>query len=190
MRINVIPDVKAATDSRRLYPIRSHEDYGLYAGRTSRGDQLLAAADGLHLLVALFDATGNLSETAHFNLPLSAIAPDFGPSDVLRFLSNMFGFTESTIHVKRFHVPHNTGESSNSLQRSLIGEPGLDVAPFPSLLQEFLDDPSAYNSEDHLNYCEMVTRWVADRHFVLHWGIQTLDQSRHPLPIRTGCGMT
>ena len=74
------------------------------------------------------------------------------------------------IRVKRFQISPAEKQSANLLQRALIGESGLAVAPFPKSLQDFLDDPSVYDAEDYTNYCEMLSAWVSGGNFVLYWG--------------------
>jgi hypothetical protein len=158
----VMPGLDHATDPARLYSVRTHETYGLYAGRTARGQQLLAAVDGSRLLVVLFDEAGDLIQVVRLILPSS--------ETTARYLAQNFGYEGQPIRVKQFHVPPDRDQAADVIQQTLIGESGLAVAPFPTLLREFLSDPSDYNAEDYANYCEMLSRWIGDNNFVLYWG--------------------
>jgi hypothetical protein len=170
MKREIIPDLAAATDPARLYPIRQSQIDGFYAGRRTQGQKLLAAVDGARLLVAQFNEAGDLIEVARAILPPQATTPDSQGQTVAQYLSKHFGYVPQVIQVKRFRVPPEEEQAGNLLQRALIGESGLAVAPFPTHLQEFLDDPSDYDEEDYTNCCEMLSRWITEGNFVLYWG--------------------
>jgi hypothetical protein len=170
MKDPVIPGLVGATDPGRLYSVRTHDSYGFYAGRTFGGQQLLAAVDGRRLVIALFNEAGDLVEVVRPILPSADITSDSRLSTVLHYLAQNYGYEQQVVRVKRFQICPDGEHAANLLQRTLIGESGLDVAPFPTLLQEFLDGPSNYNTDDYTNYCQMLSHWITDGNFVLHWG--------------------
>ena len=63
-----IEGLEAAMRPERLYPVRTYEGYGFYAGLAADGCQVLAAVDGQTLLIVLFDAAGGLRESLWWGL--------------------------------------------------------------------------------------------------------------------------
>ena len=170
MQVDTIPGLDRAMASDRLYCVQSHEGFGFRAGRTASGQQLLAAVDDARLLVVLFNEVGELSDTVRVLLPSSPSAHSPEHTALSEYLSEKFGYEDCRIRVKCFRVDLDDERRHNPLQRALIGEPGLSVAPFPTVFQQFLDDPAGCDSEDYTSYREMLTRWISEGNFVLYWG--------------------
>jgi hypothetical protein len=145
----------------RLYPIRTHEGFGFYAGRARGGRQLLAAVDGGDVVAALFTCPGDLLETQSRHLSPSG--------EVESELREWFGWEPTLVRVKRFRIPSGGGRPRDLLQAALVGEEGFAVAPFPLDWQESLDDPNSLGSEREA-FAEMVRGWIERENFALYWG--------------------
>src|SRR5689334_20471387 len=101
----------------RLYPVRTAEGYGFYAGQGAGGHQLLAAVDGCALLVAVFETNGDLRQSHRWDL-----RPD---EDVREALRQRFEWEPGLVRVKRFRVPLGAGQPRDPVQLALVGEDGF-----------------------------------------------------------------
>src|SRR4051794_14534055 len=92
-----IEGLEEAMRPHRLFPIRTHERYGFYAGRAAGSLQLLVAVDGQAVLVVVFDGGGDFRESFWWDL-----APGEEVEEALR---ERLGWEPALVRVKRFRVP-------------------------------------------------------------------------------------
>jgi hypothetical protein len=163
-----IEGLEAAMRPERLFPIRTYEGYGFYAGLTADGCQILAAVDGQTLLIVRFDAAGSIVESHWWEL-----APG---EDVEVLLRRQLGWKRALVRVKRFRVPLGPRQPRNPIQLGLVGEDGFAVAPMPLSWQESIDDADDLGSERE-DFAAMVQGWVNRGDFALYWGNEYLLNS-------------
>jgi hypothetical protein len=156
-----IEGLGAAVQPDRLYPVRTAEGYGFYAGLAPGGRQLLAAVDGRVLLVAVFETSGDFREAQRL-----VLAPD---EDVREALQERFGWKPALVRVKGFRVPLGPDQPRDPMQLALVGEDGFAIAPIPLDWQAAIDDPVSLGAEQG-DFAAMVQAWVDHGNFALYWG--------------------
>jgi hypothetical protein len=156
-----IEGLEAAIRPDRLYPVRTAEGYGFYAGLGVGSRQLLAAVDGLSLLVMVFDSSGDLRESYWWDL-----SPG---EDVRRALWQWFGWEPALVRVKRFGIARGARLPCDPMQLALVGEDGFAIAPLPLDWLSSIDDPASLRAERD-DFAAMVQGWGDRGNFVLYWG--------------------
>jgi hypothetical protein len=152
---------EAATRPDRLYPVRTVEGYGLYAGRTADRRQLLAAADGHFLLVMLFDSTGDFKGSHRWNLT--------SHEQIENSLRQRFGWEAGLVRVKQFRIPSDGTQPRDPMQAALVGEEGFAITPFPLDWASSINDPAGLGVEQE-DFTAMVQGWIDRGNFALYWG--------------------
>jgi hypothetical protein len=164
-----IQGLEAAMRPDRLYPVRTAEWRGFYAGLASGSRQLLAAVADPVLLVVVFDSSGDLMESHWWDLSAD--------EEVGEFLRRQFGWEPALVRVKRFRVPPGARQPRNPVQAILVGEEGFAIAPIPLDWQSYLDDPESLGAGQE-DFAAMVQGWVDREEFALYWGNEYyLDRS-------------
>jgi hypothetical protein len=149
--------VARASRPDRLYPVKSNQDYGFYAGRLEDSRQALVTLDiRLHLDVFLFDTSGDLIGSEERDLAGFWPTPDHGYPDVDNtelhdYLRREFGFEPTVIEVKRFSTKQ-----------------GVEIWPLPNWLQQWVADPGTW--EDQEFAVNSLRDWVENEAFVLLFG--------------------
>jgi hypothetical protein len=156
-----IEGLEAAMRVDRLYPVRSAEGYGFYAGQTANGRQLLAAVDARALLVVLFDSNGDLRESHWWQLS--------GDEDARELLRRRLEWEPALVRVKRFRIPIGPAQARDPLQFALVGEDGFAIVPIPLDWQSDLQEAESLGIEQE-DFAAMVQGWVDRGNFALYWG--------------------
>jgi hypothetical protein len=145
--------------AQRLYPIRSHEDYGFYAGVTPDNRQVLMGLLCPNIVVFLFNATGSLVETkqrrVHF---FEGVTPPFDIYDgrippMIDAWQTEMRLQPGIIKVKKFF----------SLDLSVV------IEDYPSHFEAILSDPQE-GEDAKIDIRDSIKSWDKEKQFVLIWG--------------------
>jgi hypothetical protein len=147
-----------------LFPVQSAPCRAFYAGYLPEGRQALVACSYYSgdMIIAVFDASGDLKEVVHDQLPqprqlhaacyLSAVYED----DYHQYFRDSLGLSPGLIRIKAFHMP-----------AELFG-----VYHLPPRYRDFLKNPAdpQFDEEERQVFPGYIEQWIEQGNFVLEWG--------------------
>ncbi len=155
--------VVRARNPDRLFPVRSNERYGFYAGRLvdDSAQALIGLRDDRSMLLLTFTNNGWLYDIARVNLPQFAVPPEdkhlwVNEQEFHEFLFREYSFEPALVRVNRFLVSDD--------------ECGFWVGPLPWHFEQFLADPKEYSPEEQREYQQLIIDFIDRDAAVLDWG--------------------
>ncbi len=142
----------------RRYPIRSHDGYFFYTGRTPDNGQVLMGLLCPDLVAFHFDLDGKLLRSGRRPVPFFQGVTAYDIYDerippLIEAWQKEMRLRPATIKVKKFFSE----------------EHGIGVEDYPSHFHEILSDPDA-DEEEKADVRESMESWDEDGQFVLLWG--------------------
>jgi hypothetical protein len=143
----------------RRYPIRSHDGYFFYTGRTRDDGQVLMGLFCPDLVAFYFDLEGNLLRSGRRPVPFwQGVNTPYDIYDerippLIKAWKKEMGLRPATIKVMKFFSKKH----------------GIGIEDYPSHFHETLSDPAA-DEEEKAAVRESLASWDEDGQFVLLWG--------------------
>jgi len=160
---SIFQRVVDAKNPDRLFPVRSNEQYGFYAGRLVDANMqaLIGVRSERSVLLLTFANHGALYDIERVELPQFNVPPEgqflwFNGREFHEFLSREYSFEPNLVRVHRFLVSDD--------------DCGFWVGPLPWHYEQFLAHPLEYSAEEQREYAQQIIRFIDRGAAVLDWG--------------------